>query len=114
MNPHCKFCRIAAGNAPAQIVYEDEHVVAFRDINPAAPSHILIIPRRHITSVAEAKESDATLLGRLMLAAAKIAKSEGLKRGFRLVTNTGPAGGQSVFHMHFHLLGGRRMRWPPG
>jgi histidine triad (HIT) family protein len=89
-------------------------MVAFRDSHPVAPVHVLLVPRRHLTSIAEADEADVSLLGRLVLRAADIARSEQLGGDFRLVTNSGSKAGQSIFHLHFHLLGGRRMRWPPG
>lgn len=109
------FARILRGEIPADIVYEDEHVVAFRDINPQAPVHVLIIPRKPIVSVADAGPEDAALLGRLMLAGAQVASDLGIAQdGYRLVTNIGRDGGQSVFHLHLHLLGGRSMTWPPG
>lgn len=111
---HCLFCRIAAGKAPATILYQDQELVAFRDSHPVAPVHVLLVPRRHLSSVAEAEESDVGLLGRLVLKAAEIARNERLAGDFRLVTNSGSQAGQSIFHLHFHLLGGRRMRWPPG
>lgn len=114
MRPDCIFCRIVAGHAPAQIVYRGEGVTAFRDIHPQAPVHILIIPDRHIPSLAETQPEDAELLGRLLLVARQLAEQEGLGNGYRLVLNTGRYAGQSVFHLHFHLLGGRGMRWPPG
>jgi len=114
VTPDCIFCRIVAGHAPAQIVYRGEGVTAFRDIHPQAPVHILIIPDRHIPSLAEAQPEDAELLGRLLLVARQLAEQEGLGNGYRLVLNTGRHAGQSVFHLHFHLLGGRGMRWPPG
>jgi histidine triad (HIT) family protein len=114
MNPDCLFCRIAAGKAPARILYQDQDIVAFHDSHPVAPVHVLIIPRKHLASIAEAEETDAALLGKLMLTAADIAGRESLEGGFRLVTNSGPQAGQSIYHLHFHLLGGRRMRWPPG
>lgn len=114
VNPDCPFCRIAAGQAPAKIVYQDQEMVAFHDSRPVAPVHVLLVPRKHLTSIAEAEDGDAALLGRLMLAAADIARKEHLDGGFRLLTNSGPQGGQTVDHLHFHLLGGRRMRWPPG
>lgn len=111
----CIFCRIAAGEAPAQVVYEDDDLLAFKDRNPAAPVHVLIIPRRHIPSLAEATPGDAALLGKMALLAGELARQEGVaESGFRLVTNTGPHGGQSVFHLHWHLLGGRHLSWPPG
>ncbi len=114
MNTHCTFCGIAAGENPADIVYQDKDVIAFRDKHPKAPTHILIIPRKHIPSVAQAGAIDAAVLGRLMLTAAKVAEMEGLGGAFRLVTNSGARAGQSVFHLHVHLLGGRVMGWPPG
>jgi histidine triad (HIT) family protein len=111
---NCPFCQIVRGAEPAQIVYQDDELVAFRDRNPVAPTHILIIPRRHVENVRDAKAEDAALLGRLLLKASEIAEGEGLSAGFRLVTNTGSQAGQSVYHFHLHLLGGRRMSWPPG
>lgn len=111
----CLFCRIAAGSIPAARVYEDERVLAIRDIDPQAPVHILLIPRRHVASVVEAASADPGLVGHLAAAAVQIARQEGIaERGFRLLTNTGPDGGQAVSHLHFHLLGGRPMGWPPG
>ncbi len=111
---HCVFCRIALGRSPADVVYQDDHVMAFRDINPDAPVHILVIPRKHITNVAAAGPADQAVLGQLLLAAAQVAAAEGVGEHFRLVTNNGRRAGQSVFHLHFHLLGGRAMGWPPG
>ena len=109
------FAKIISGEIPSEKLYEDEHVVAFRDIHPQAPVHVLVVPRKPLVSVADAGEEDAELLGRLLLAAAKVARSLGLEEdGYRLVTNIGEGGGQSVFHLHVHLLGGRRMGWPPG
>ena len=109
------FAKIIAGEIPSEKLYEDDHVVAFRDIQPQAPVHVLVVPRKPLVSVADADEEDAELLGRLLLAAAKVARSLGLEDdGYRLVTNIGEGGGQSVFHLHVHLLGGRRMGWPPG
>lgn len=114
-NPDCLFCRIAAGDIPAQLVHQDELVVAFRDINPQAPTHILLIPRRHLASVADVGADDGDLLARLITTASRLAADAGLGRsGYRLVTNTGPDAGQSVAHLHWHLLGGRPMTWPPG
>ena len=96
-------------------MYQDEHVTAFKDINPQAPLHVLVIPNKHIVSLNEAEAEDRVLLGHLFLTAAKLAQQEGVAAsGYRLVTNTGPNGGQSVFHLHLHLLGGRRLTWPPG
>ena len=111
----CLFCRIVDGEIPADFVYDDDLVLAFRDINPKAPTHILLIPREHMDSAADLAETDAAMLGRLFSVAAQIARDTGIAdRGFRLVTNSGPAAGQSVDHLHFHLLGGRSMGWPPG
>ncbi len=111
----CIFCQIAAGEIDSDIVYQDHQVVAFRDLNPQAPVHILIIPREHISNLDQASAENADLLGHCALVAAEIARAEGLaESGYRLVTNVGPDAGQSVDHMHFHLLGGRRMQWPPG
>lgn len=111
----CIFCRIAAGEIPARIVHQDENVVAFHDVDPRAPLHVLIIPRRHIPSVDELKDADAQLVGRLYLAARQIAaESEHGPGGYRLVMNTGAAAGQSVAHIHLHLLAGRDLGWPPG
>ena len=110
----CLFCKIAAGQIPARPVYEDEDLFAFADINPQAPVHILIIPRRHIASLDDSAAGDAALLGALLETAAKIARDKGLARGYRVVINTGADGGQTVDHLHVHLLGGRSMAWPPG
>ena len=108
------FKRIIDGELPAQIVYEDDRVLAFQDVNPQAPTHILVIPRREIASLDEAAEADADLLGHLLLVAARIAKDSGLETGYRTVINTGDQAGQTVPHLHVHLLGGRRLDWPPG
>ncbi len=111
----CVFCQIVAGERPATIVYEDERAVAFRDINPQAPIHILIIPREHIDGPADAGADNETVIGHLVAVAARVAADEGISAGgYRLVLNQGRNGGQSVFHVHLHLLGGRRMGWPPG
>lgn len=111
----CLFCRIADGELPADRVAESEEWLAFRDIDPQAPVHVLIIPRRHVESVASLAEADAGLAGRLLLAAAETARALGVEEdGYRLVTNRGAKAGQSVFHLHVHLLAGRRMEWPPG
>ena len=112
MTDACLFCRIVRGEIPARIVREDEHTVAFRDIDPKAPTHILVIPKEHVASLDEAR--DPALVGRLMLVAGEIAKSEGITNGYRTVVNCGPDAGQSVFHLHLHLLGGRKFTWPPG
>lgn len=109
------FAKILSGEIPADIVYEDDYVVAFRDINPQAPVHVLVIPRKPIVSVAHAEAGDAELLGRLMLAGAEVARRLGVADdGYRLVTNIGRHGGQSVYHLHVHLLAGRQLGWPPG
>jgi histidine triad (HIT) family protein len=111
----CLFCKIAAREIPADIVHETDHVVAFRDVNPQAPTHILLIPKEHLQSVAAVTDDQAGLLAEIVQAAAHLARAEGVdESGWRLVTNVGPDAGQSVSHMHFHLLGGRRMEWPPG
>ena len=110
----CLFCQITAGERPATIVFRDDEVIAIRDINPQAPTHILIIPTKHIVSMAEATVADEGLIGRLMTTAREIAQQENLSKGYRLVINTGSQAGQSVFHLHVHLLGGRAMHWPPG
>jgi histidine triad (HIT) family protein len=108
------FERIAAKEIPAAIVYEDEHVVAFRDINPQAPTHILIVPRRPIPRIAEAAPADHAVLGHLLLKAAEVAAQAGLANGYRLVINNGRDGGETVPHLHCHILGGRPLSWPPG
>jgi histidine triad (HIT) family protein len=111
----CLFCRIAAKEIPSQPVYEDELVLAFHDINPAAPVHILLIPKQHISSLAEVTEQDQTLLGHLQVRASQIAREVGIEaNGYRLVTNIGEDGGQTISHLHYHLLGQRLMQWPPG
>ena len=110
----CIFCKIVDGDIPSEQVYHDEELIAFRDLNPQAPVHILIIPRKHIDSVADAGPEDAKLLGQILLAAGTIAEQQGTGKNFRVVTNRGEQAGQSVFHVHFHLLGGRAMEWPPG
>jgi histidine triad (HIT) family protein len=111
----CIFCRIAEGDMESDIVYEDEEVVAFRDINPQAPVHVLVVPRRHIPSAAELTPEDAPLLSRIFQVINKVAEKEGIAgKGVRILTNVGTEAGQSVFHLHFHVLGGRRMLWPPG
>jgi histidine triad (HIT) family protein len=117
-HPHasdCAFCRIAARELPATIVYASDQVVAFRDRNPQAPTHILIIPKDHVASVAEITEEYGPVLVEMMETAVHLARAEGIDEGgWRLVANTGSDAGQSVFHLHLHLLGGRRMGWPPG
>jgi len=111
----CVFCRIAARRSPAEILHVTDTVVAFRDLNPQAPVHILLIPKEHIVSIADVDDGYGDLMADLIQAATHLAKAEGIaESGWRLVANVGPHAGQSVFHLHFHLLGGRRMAWPPG
>lgn len=111
----CVFCRVARGEIPARIAYKDDEVVAFHDINPQAPVHVVVIPVEHIAGIGEAAEGHKALVGKIMLVAAEIARQEGVEEsGYRLVVNQGPEAGQSVDHLHVHLLGGRRMTWPPG
>lgn len=112
---NCIFCRIAAGELPATKLYEDEDVLAFRDLHPQAPTHILIIPRRHIATLNDLTPEDTTLVGKIMLVARQLAADEGLaEAGYRTVFNCNKGGGQEVYHIHLHLLGGRQMHWPPG
>ncbi len=111
----CVFCRIVSGEAPAHVVHATDSIIAFRDMNPQAPTHIQIIPKEHVESAGELEERHAGMLGDVFQAASHLAKAEGIERtGWRLVTNIGRDGGQHVFHLHFHLLGGRPMGWPPG
>ena len=111
----CLFCRISAKKIPADIIYEDSEAVAFNDINPQAPVHVLIVPKKHISTSLDITDEDNVLIGHLFRLAAKIAKEKGIsERGFRLVMNTNADAGQTVFHIHLHLLGGRQMNWPPG
>jgi histidine triad (HIT) family protein len=111
----CLFCRIIAGEIPGEVVHTDDRSLAFRDINPQAPTHILVIPREHIESLDEATQREEALLGHLLRVAARVANQEGLSEtGYRTVINTGAGVGQSVFHLHLHVLGGRQMNWPPG
>jgi histidine triad (HIT) family protein len=110
----CLFCKIASGAIPVTRLYEDALCLAFADINPQAPVHILVIPKQHITSLAHTTASDAPLLGHLLASTAEIAKQQNLDDGFRTVLNTGADGGQTVEHLHMHLLGGRHLGWPPG
>jgi histidine triad (HIT) family protein len=114
MSSDCLFCKIAAGTIPVTRLYEDEQVMAFADIHPQAPVHILVIPKLHIGSLAQTQAGDEPLLGMLVAAAVEIARQQGLGGGYRLVVNTGADGGQTVEHLHVHLLGGRHMGWPPG
>jgi histidine triad (HIT) family protein len=108
------FCRIINGEVPARKVYEDDRAVAFADINPQAPTHLLIVPRKHVAGLKEATVEDAELIGYCHLVAAKIARERQIEDGYRTVYNVGPRAGQSVLHLHLHLLGGRDLRWPPG
>jgi histidine triad (HIT) family protein len=108
------FKRIIDKEIPANIVYEDDKCVAFRDVNPQAPTHVLVIPRKEIAALALAGDDDAALLGHLLTVARRLAAQLGLTKGFRVVINSGPDGGQTVDHLHLHVLGGRRMAWPPG
>ncbi len=116
----CLFCKIVRGEIPAEIVHETEHTLAFRDLHPAAPIHVLVVPKKHIANVSEATADDQVALGELFLAAKAVAEKEGLLPkdggggGYRLVVNNGPDAGQSVFHIHVHVLGGRGLSWPPG
>jgi histidine triad (HIT) family protein len=114
-NENCIFCKIVTGQIPATIVYRDDTVVAFRDLNPGAPQHVLIIPVRHIASTTDLTEEDGPILARIYSVAKQLAHELGIDQsGYRIVTNVGPDAGQSVFHLHFHLLGGRQLGWPPG
>jgi histidine triad (HIT) family protein len=110
----CLFCRIVSGEIPCKKVYEDEHTLAFDDINPQAPTHVLVIPKKHVRGLKEASLEDMELIGRCHLAAAVIARERNVEDGYRTVLNVGPKAGQSVFHLHVHLLGGRSLHWPPG
>ncbi len=110
----CLFCRIIRGEIPATRVFEDEHTFAFEDINPQAPTHVLVIPKEHVRGLKEASAEHAGIIGRCHLVAAEIARQRGVEDGYRTVLNVGPRAGQSVFHLHVHLLGGRNLHWPPG
>lgn len=111
----CIFCKIVTKEISSKIVYEDEKIIAIEDINPAAPLHILLIPKQHIASLDEVEEQDAGILGHIQLTASRIAKEKGIsKKGYRVVNNCGVWGGQTIAHLHYHLLGGREMAWPPG
>lgn len=112
---NCLFCKIVAGDIPADIVYQDDKVLAFRDITPQAPVHLLIIPKKHIAALSELEDQDTELVGYVTKVATQLAAAEGLAdEGYRVVMNCNQAGGQTVFHLHMHLLGGRQMHWPPG
>jgi histidine triad (HIT) family protein len=111
----CLFCKIVAKQIPARVLFEDDDLLAFHDINPAAPTHVLVIPKAHIVSLHEGKADHEALFGKLLLAARRAAEMTGVETsGYRVVANTGPDAGQSVFHLHLHVLGGRAMAWPPG
>ncbi|HZJ85428.1 MAG TPA: histidine triad nucleotide-binding protein [Syntrophomonadaceae bacterium] len=111
----CLFCKIASKELPAEFVWEDEQVIAIKDVNPVAPTHILLIPKKHISSINEATNDDLELIGHMQIIAAQVAKKlEIAESGYRLVNNCGEQGGQTVNHIHYHLLGGRHMGWPPG
>ncbi|PSH04581.1 MAG: histidine triad nucleotide-binding protein [Acidobacteria bacterium] len=112
--PDCLFCRIIAGKVPSKKVYEDEYVYAFEDIRPTAPTHVLVVPKRHVPGLNEATAQDAEIIGRCNLVAAKIGRERNIVDGYRTVFNVGPRSGQSVFHLHLHLVGGRDLAWPPG
>jgi histidine triad (HIT) family protein len=114
MSAECLFCKIGAKKIPSKLVYEDEEVFAFEDIGPQAPTHILICPRKHFGSLNDATKEDQSVLGKLQLVAAELARKLNLTQGYRTVVNNGEGAGQSVFHLHLHLLGGRAFRWPPG
>lgn len=111
----CIFCKIINKEIPAAVVYDDDSILAFKDINPQAPVHILIIPKKHISGIAELKKNDLSLLGKITEVAQKLAREQNIESsGYRLVVNNGPDAGQAVAHLHYHLLGGRKMQWPPG
>jgi histidine triad (HIT) family protein len=110
----CLFCRIVAGEVPADVVHETERTLAFRDITPQAPVHVLVVPRDHYPDAASVADADPSLLTEVLTAAVAVARQEGLDGGYRLVANTGDDGGQTVHHLHVHMLGGRRLAWPPG
>lgn len=110
----CLFCKIIEGKIPSKKVYEDEKVYVFEDINPQAPTHVLLIPKRHIEGLNKADQADAETIGYLNLVAAKLGRERGIEDGYRTVLNVGPKSGQSVFHLHLHLIGGRDLKWPPG
>jgi histidine triad (HIT) family protein len=110
----CLFCKMVRGEIPSKKVYEDEYTVAFEDIDPKAPTHVLVIPKKHLVGLKEASAQDAEIIGRCHLVAAQIARERQIEDGYRTVLNVGPKSGQSVFHLHVHLLGGRDLRWPPG
>lgn len=110
----CVFCKIASNEIPSKKVYEDDQIVAFNDLDPQAPVHVLIIPKKHIQSADQIADDDTNIIGKIFMVASKIAKEMGLKKGYRIVNNCGEDGGQTVPHLHFHLMGGRKMNWPAG
>ncbi len=110
----CLFCNMIAGKTPCKKVYEDDKVFVIEDIRPQAPTHVLVLPKKHIRGIKEAQPEDAELIGYSHLVAAKVARDRGIEDGYRTVYNVGPRAGQSVFHLHLHLIGGRDLRWPPG
>ena len=110
----CLFCRIIRGEVPSRKVYEDGHTFAFEDLNPQGPTHVLVVPKKHLAGLKDATAEDAELIGRCHLAAAHIARERAIEDGYRTVLNVGPKSGQSVFHLHVHLIGGRTLKWPPG
>jgi histidine triad (HIT) family protein len=110
----CLFCRIIAGEIPCKKVHDDARTFAFEDINPQGPTHVLVLPKKHIRGLKEAAPEDAEIIGRCQLVAAEIARQRGIEDGYRTVLNVGPRAGQSVFHLHVHLIGGRNLHWPPG
>jgi len=112
--PSCLFCRIIKGEVPCRKVFEDDRAYAFHDVNPQGPTHVLVVPKRHIRGLQEAKPEDAEVLGYCHVVAARIARERGIEDGYRTVLNVGPGAGQSVFHLHVHLIGGRHLKWPPG
>ena len=114
MMENCLFCKIIAGKISATKVYEDDKVFVFEDISPKAPTHVLVVPKKHFAGLKEAQSHDAEVIGRCHLAAAEIARQRNIEQGYRTVLNVGPGAGQSVFHLHVHLLGGRHLGWPPG
>jgi len=115
MNPTCPFCKITTGEIPADIVYKDNLVTAFRDIHPVAPTHVLIVPNKHIQSISQVEPEDEQILGRLFTAARKVAEVDGITEGgYRTIVNTGAHGGQTIFHLHMHVIGGQRMKYPMG
>jgi histidine triad (HIT) family protein len=110
----CLFCRIIRGDLPSKKVYEDDHTFAFEDIQPQGPTHVLVVPKKHLRGLKEAEPEDAELLGHCQLVAAQIARERGIEDGYRTILNVGPGAGQTVFHLHLHVIGGRPMKWPPG